>query len=231
MKKITIMSIILSILLVMTTVVCAAEGVTATVTAPATVEEGTETVAVTVSLDKGIGMGDFEVKLGTANVLKYKDATVEGNGMVEPTENGGAFIMTGTTKKITLNFEVVGKAGESTTVEFVKTGVWGEDSHDNKEVTVSGKPTITIVAKPTTTPTTTQKPTEGTTTPTQKPTEGTTTPTGSEEDTPAPTEGENAVVTTSTGDDTFDQTGMNVGVVAGIALAVVIGTAVVVKRK
>lgn len=229
MKKITIMSIVLAILVAMTTTVFAAETSTiATVTAPAeVVATAGNTVEVTITFKDKVAFGVYNINLGTAGVLEYSSNNV---GAVQRTDGSFAFAKSEAEAidKIVMTYKVAegAKAGASTTVTFAPVaGKFGADVEDVKTINVSGTPTVTLKATATepTKPTDTTKPTDATTpTDTTEPTE-TATPTDKDENTVA--------TTAANGDDTYDQTGMNVGIVAGIALAVVIGTAVVVKRK
>ena len=236
MKKITIMSIVLAILVAMTTSVFAAETIstTATVTAPATVTEGTKTVDITITFKDKLAYGAFNINLGTEGILKYKSNNVEA---VQREDGSFAFAKAETSPidKIVMTYEVLdtAKAGASTTVSFVPVaGKFGVTTATKATVTAEGTaPTVTVVAKQgeTTPPAGENKPgntttNETTTTPSN---ETTTTPANETTTTPA----NETVTEKATSDDEYDQTGINVGVIAGIALAVVLGTAVVVKRK
>ena len=279
MKKITIMTIVLAILLTMTTVVFAAEetrtNTTATVTAPAEVKEGA-TVDVTVTFANKVALGEYKLVFGTPNVLEFVSDSVgsvaRGDGRVFSLGDANA------TNTIVIKCKVseTAKAGASTTVEFVPVEEgFGGSTYDIMTVTVSGKPEVKVVGEETPAEyTVTFKDADGKVIKTEKVAEGksATAPaaparegyefTGwdveftkvtsdmtvtaqykkvekvpsDDDDNKENTPSKNETVVDEGKDEDgkptkFDQTGLNVAVVGAIALMVVIGSAVVIKRK
>ena len=224
MKKLTVFTLVLALLLSLSSVALAADDNTQTQTP--------KQVTVTFELgETAVRTGNYAVKY-PKDYLQYVSATPSGadnvttEGNVSQVEE--AFVYANTTS-VSLTFNVL-KDDKNVDVTFVPEGFV---SVDGEPVTVSEMTkTVTIKAEEQqpgevtpTNPDNTQTP-GGTVTP-ENP--GTQTPAGT--DTPAANTNNQSQASNSAKPAEFDQTGLNVAVVAVIALVVIAGAIVLIKRK
>ena len=234
MKKLTVMTIVLAMLLALATVVCAAE---------VTAEAG-ETVTVEFELNPTLVKADYTITYDSSKLEYVSKSVTPANGRDERTAGKveASFYGADSNAKISAKFIVKEalKEGEATDVKLSVVKAYGASSDDpvadvTDTVTVKIPETTPTETTPTETTPTETTPTE--TTPTETtPTETTPTETTPTETTPtetAPTETTPTEVTPTEKDDKtkFDPTGISVAYVGIIALVVLAGAVVLIKRK
>lgn len=225
MKKITIFTIILSLLLALSSFVCADNSY----------KVGDEvTVTFTVNSSKPVAAGDYTISF-ESDKLQYVAGSIsprdkgEDYEVISTSSVRGLFTGENDVKTITAKFKTLKAGSTNVSLSFAKVG--DEDGIKIEGVTVA--PVTVNIVEPTQIPSTSETPSPSTST--------TVSPSDNGDDTETPSASASTTVS-STSDDgkddetnatgsTFHQTGVSIAAVATIALVAVIGSAIVIKRK
>ena len=221
MKKITIFTIILSLLLALSSFVCADNSISA---------NPDQEVTVTIELGKTVTSGDYSIDYDKSK-LEFVSASPV-NGEYDPSR---IMFYGQSTTTLTIKFKTLANVSGDAYVKFVPS-VFGLDGD---EVAVTAQDMTIKIGEATPSPETSNTPSqEVTDTPS---TSTTVSPSDNGDDTETPSTS-TSTTASSTSDDgkddetnatgsTFHQTGVSIAAVATIALVAVIGSAIVIKRK